>query len=236
MTATAALVPVGASLFSDDFNGAAGSKPDPTKWIAAKRTAKSGTVFDGLNEIQLDGQGNLVIAARKINGKWYSGELVGKQSFKGPYYAETLAKVAAGAGTWSAPLWLWAYPSGVSGVEVDVCEQLGSQPSGMHTTVHAAGGAAQRTVLNNVGVILANDFHVYGCAMHTDHADFYLDNKLIRTIKPTDGELAGRWPFTTTEMCALTDLDMGGWGGAVAASVTAPKMLVASINVYELLA
>lgn len=222
----------GALLFGDDFTGPAGSKPNPALWNATNRTLHSGTVCDGLTGIQLDGKGNLEITARKIKGTWHSGELVGKVSYKGSRHLETRAQVAAGDGTWSAPLWEWAYPYGSSGVENDVCEQLGKQ-QGYHTTLHAAGGSEQATFLNDVAVDLAAGFHIYGCDVHADHADYFLDGKLVRTITRTSGGLGGRWPFLSTPMCSLVDLDMGGWGGPV--SIPGPvSMLVDYVHVYAL--
>lgn len=101
--------------FSDDFNGAAGSGPDTSKW----QTETGDNVSNherqyytaGANNAKLDGQGNLVITARKENPAnyqcWYgtcqytSARLNTSGKFSSTYgHVETRMKIPRGQGIW----------------------------------------------------------------------------------------------------------------------------------------
>lgn len=208
-------------LFDDEFNGPAGSKPSPARWNAKAYRADSGTVWNGWRNIAEDGHGHLVITARKVGQVWYSGFLSGRIPYDGRRYVEVRAKVAAGHGTWSSPVWEWGYPYGANAVEDDVVEQLGRAPESYRTTLHA-GPSIQKGFVNATGVPLAGGFHTYAAAVRSDRVDYYFDGKLVRTIRSR--ELGGRWAFVTTPMVANISLDMGGLGGAP--TVTGPVSLL----------
>lgn len=215
---------------SDEFDGPAGAVPS-TRWEAKRYTSGSGTYWDGLTPMALDGAGNLVITATKqATGQWFSGELSGLTAYQGARLLVARARVPAGAGSWSAPIWEVDFPYGALGIELDVCEQLGREPTAYNTTVHARSGNPQVSVYNDVGISLAADFHEYACAVYDDHADFYLDSRLVKTI--TKAQL-GSWEFNTTPRCLLIDLDMGGWGGAIDPTLTNQRLLVDFIRVYQ---
>ena len=200
----------GRYLFDDEFNGPAGSKPSSTLWSAKAYRSDSGTVWNGWRNISEDGHGHLVITADKVDGSWYSGFLSGKTSYTGPRYVEVRAKVAAGDGVWNAPVWEWDVTNGAEGVEDDVVEQLGREPRSYRTTLHA-GATVQKGFVNPAGAILSDGFHTYAAAVRPGSVAFYLDGKLIRTIRPA--ELGGRWGFVTTPMVPNISLAMGGLGG-----------------------
>lgn len=207
---------------SDEFDGLAGAKPSFARWDAKQFTATNNSVayWDGMAQASLDGAGHLDIAAvRQPNGQWFSSWLSGKSSYNGPRFVVARAKVPGGLGPWSGPVWEYDGPYGVQGLELDVCEQLGREPTSYHTTAHA-NSATQMSVANEVGVTLADGYHDYEAAVYDDHADFYLDGTLVRTI--TAAQL-GSWNFTTTPMVLNVDLDMGGWGGTVDPSLPSPQ-------------
>lgn len=197
-------------LFDDEFSGPAGSKPSSGLWNAKAYRADSGTVWNGWKNISEDGQGNLVISAKKVNGVWYSGFLSGRTPYQGPRYVEVKAKVAAGHGVWNAPVWEWDFPHGDRGIEDDVVEQLGRQSQSYRTTLHS-GTANQEGFTNPTGLALSDRFHTYAAAVRADRVDYYLDGKLVRTIRPA--QLGGDWSFVTTPMIPNISLNMGGLGG-----------------------
>lgn len=217
---------------SDEFNGLAGSKPSFALWDAKQFTATNGSVvyWNGMAQASLDGAGHLDIAAmRQLSGQWYSAWLSGKVSYQGPRFLVARAKVPGGYGPWSGPIWEYDAPYGTQGLELDVCEQLGWEPTSYHTTAHA-NASTQVSNDNNVGVTLAAGWHDYGAAVYDDHADFYLDGTLVRTITRTQ---LGSWNFDTAARVLNIDLDMGGWGGSVAPSLPSPQhLLVDYIRVY----
>lgn len=197
-------------LFDGEFNGRAGSKPSPAVWHAKAYRAPSGTVWSGWKSISEDGNGHLVITARKVGGVWYSGFLSGRRSYRGPHRIEVRAKVAAGDGVWNAPVWEWDYPHGVEGLENDVVEQLGRHPQAYLTTLHASA-RVERGFANATRRRLSSGFHTYAAAVRPNRVDYYLDGKLVRSIRP--GSLGGRWGFVRTRMVANISLNMGGLGG-----------------------
>lgn len=198
-------------LFDGEFNGRAGSKPSPRVWRAKAYRAGSGTVWSGWSNISEDGKGNLVITAKKVDGAWFSGFLSGRTSYSGPHRIEVRAKVAAGAGVWNAPVWEWDYPHGARGLEDDVVEQLGRQPQTYLTTLHA-NARIQRGFANATRRTLSSGFHTYAAVVRPNRVDYYLDGKLVRSIRSRS--LGGRWGFVRTRMVANISLNMGGLGGA----------------------
>jgi beta-glucanase (GH16 family) len=218
---------------SDEFDGTAGSKPDATRWHAKTFNASNGSVvyWNGMNNVQMDGTGNLdIFAIRGSDGlRWTSTWLSGNKSYAGPHYIEARAKLPAGSGTWNCPIWEWDAPYGTQGVENDVNEQLGKEAQAYHTTLHSNG--QQVSKINNTASILANDYHTYGSAVYADHVDYYLDEVKIQTITKT--ELGGLWGYVENPLVLNISLDMGGWGGTP--STTLPgtlHMLIDNIRVY----
>lgn len=215
-------VPVGALLFSDEFTGPL----DPAKWDVKfhdRWLQANVTVANGQLEIT---------ATKDWAGVWHGGELQSlapAYQYVGPRYMEARAKVPAGAGTWAAPIWEWGAPWGANHVEIDVCEQLGLEPTKYHATIHVNGTESKGVVIDT-GVVLADAFHRYGAAIYPDRADFYFDGAKVGTIAAFR---VSAWPFVTTPMCAVVDLDMGGWGGTI--TVAPPvRLLVDYVKVWAL--
>lgn len=227
---------LGSLKFSDEFDGPAGAKPDSTKWIV--HTGKGGLglgYWNGLNNMELDGSSNLVVTAvKQSNGNWNSGFLSGKSGYSGQRYLETRAKVAAGAGTWNAPLWEDEFPWGAKGTENDVIEQLGREPAIYHTTLHNWTASPNKAVgnANNTGATLSSAFHTYGAAVYSDHIDFYFDGSRVFTATASAVGLPNN--LTSFLVAPQIQLNMGGWGGTV--GVPGPvSMLVDYVRVYVLL-
>jgi beta-glucanase (GH16 family) len=228
-TPAATPVPVGAVLFADEFNGTA---LDTAKWDV-KNLSGGVTAFVPSAVSVHDGALDIV-ATTDAAGKWSSGEIQGQPvtAYTGPRYLEARAKVPVGLGTWPAPLWERDAPWGALGIENDVSEQLGREPTAYHVTVHNGPTSSFGKVVQ-AGVNLADAFHRYGCAMYADHADYYLDGLRVATITAAEAGLSA-WKFTTTPMVPLIDLDMGGsWAGTI--SVAPPvHFLVDYVRVWAL--
>jgi Bacterial Ig domain/Glycosyl hydrolases family 16 len=210
-TPTPSPVSLGAVIFEDHFNGPAGAKPDTVnKWNAHSGHAGLGLGYwNGLNNMALDGNGNLIITANKISSSlWNSGFLTSKPGWTGKRFLETRAKCAPGVGTWNGPWWEWSWPWGSSGYEIDVVEQLGREPEVNHTTLHHP--PSQKGNPDQLGVVAANDFHLYAAAIYPDHIDFFFDNRKVWSVKGADVGLAD---LTKEKMSGCVQLNMGGWGG-----------------------
>lgn len=142
----AAAVP---QVFGDEFDGPAGSAPDPARWEIFKareliknpvfwdRPENMGQYRDDREHVFLDGNSNLVLrATREADGKYVSGKVKG--TFGAPINHTFEARVkfdCLTAGAW--PAWWVLNDNPVNGGEVDLVEWYGNNdwPSG--TTVHA---------------------------------------------------------------------------------------------------
>jgi len=136
-------------VFGDEFNGPAGSAPDPARWSVAQfreliknpvfwdRPENMGQYRDDREHVFQDGNSNLVLrATREPDGKYVSGKVVG--NFGAPIGHTFEARVKFNcltAGAW--PAWWLLNDNPVRGGEVDLAEWYGNMdwPSG--TTVHA---------------------------------------------------------------------------------------------------
>lgn len=233
---------------SDNFDGAAGAKPDANltgntanRWNAKSYTQHPGgtnpadvkVINNGLNNIALDGQGNLIITALKqADGSWTTGFLSGNLDFTGSFYVETRANIPGGAGLWSGPAWTWDSRWGSTGIEVDVVEYLGGKPDGFYANVHD-GFPRDLPKLFTVPYQLVNSWHTYGTAVYPDRAEWYVDGVKYQTI--TKAEMAAKgygWKFTTTPTVVNVNMDLGGWSGVPAAGLTSASLTVDYVRVY----
>src|SRR4051812_40113786 len=78
-------------VWSDDFNGSKGARPDPSKWVFDIGSGANGwgnneleSYTDSLDQVSLDGKGRLVIHAAHQGGRYLSGRIktLGKFEFK----------------------------------------------------------------------------------------------------------------------------------------------------------
>ena len=140
--------PAGAYLFHDEFDGPAGSAPDPSKWVVANhrtpinnptgfdRPEFFGQYRDSRQNVFVDGKSNLVLRATRDGGSYFGGLVSG--TWRGAIGTTWEARIklnCLAGGCWPA-WWLSNDDPGRSG-EVDLMEWYGNGqwPSG--TTVHA---------------------------------------------------------------------------------------------------
>jgi Glycosyl hydrolases family 16 len=211
-SATAPPVTVKQLIFGDEFNGPAGARPSHRLW-GAKGFGK----WSGWSHIKENGAGSVVLTAYKNSVGWHTPWLSGKIGYQGPRYVEARAEVPCGAGTWSAPIWEWAYPYGrVPGFENDVAEQLGNEPTQYHATLHHwtnSGRDVQSSREFTARSPLCGTFHTYGAAIFSNRVDFYLDGAFTTSIPAS---AVGLWGLTTRKEVMNIDLAMGGLGGTIA--------------------
>ncbi|MFE2724237.1 family 16 glycosylhydrolase [Kitasatospora sp. NPDC059327] len=154
---SAAPMTVQAVNFEDNFDGPAGSAVDAGRW----QTETGDNVNNherqyytaGNANAALDGQGHLVITARRENPAnyqcWYgtcqytSARLNTAGRFAQAYgHVETRMKVPRGQGMWPA-FWMLGNDIGQVGWpnsgEIDVMENVGFEPGTVHGTIHGPG-------------------------------------------------------------------------------------------------
>jgi hypothetical protein len=167
---------------------------------------------------------------------WDDGHIRTLNTFRPPFFVAARAKVEAGYGTWSSPLWMWP-KAGVGGcVEIDVTEQLGRQPQSVNQSIHNYCRDRVVTLTPNCGITLANDFHVYWAYVGLDRVDFHVDqiDSCARTIRAADvglGTLDQDYQFVTS---THTGGCCTGWTGVPDPSLSPVEMLIDWFRVYDL--
>jgi beta-glucanase (GH16 family) len=178
--------------FNDDFDGPAGSAPDPAKW-----TYDLGAGGWGNNELEtytgsrtnsyIDGKSNLVIAATEANGVYFSARLKtqGRFSQIGGHF-EARIKLASQLGVWPA---FWLLGQDISKIgwpgcgEIDIYENFGycsdvsssvyAQKSGSntyeyHSTIADDGNwHVYRADVDAGGITFSRDGYEYGHCPNT---------------------------------------------------------------------
>jgi beta-glucanase (GH16 family) len=241
-------------IWSDNFNGPAGSPPNPTHW--SFDTGGEGWGNEELEtytsrrvNAELDGHGHLVITARAekhtgsdgITRAYTSARLQTLHEFQFQYgLVQARIKVPAGRGL-VAQFWMLGdnayHPGGWPGSgEIDTMEVLGSRPDLVKGTIHApwpwaphgVGGTAQSPTS------LSEGFHIYGVQWEPENITFLLDGRVYKTITPTDGPAGAPWPFEHP-FFLLLDLAVGGvWAGSPSPTTRFPsRMVVDWVHVWQ---
>ncbi|MER5511715.1 family 16 glycosylhydrolase [Streptomyces sp. NPDC002766] len=236
-----------AQTWSEDFNGAAGSAPDSSKW-----TRETGGGGNGNHELQyytnstdnaaLDGHGNLVITARKNSDPglqcWYgtcrytSARLNTAKAFTQKYgHFESRIKVPRGQGVWPA-FWMLGDDLGSAGWpnsgEIDIMENVGSEPGTVHGTIHGpgysgSGGIGAAYTLPN-GTSFADDFHVFAVDWSPSAIKWSVDGQVYETRTPADVG-GNKWVYDHPFFIILNFAVGGDWPGSPDATTSFPQTM-----------
>ncbi|MGW4910575.1 ricin-type beta-trefoil lectin domain protein [Streptomyces sp. NPDC004270] len=233
--------------FSDTFDGAAGSAVNSSKWTQETgdnvNNHEREYYTSGTNNAALDGQGHLVITAKKENPAnyqcWYgtcqytSARLNTSGKFSAQYgHVEARMKIPRGQGMWPA-FWMLGTDIGSVGWpnsgEIDVMENVGFEPSTVHGTIHgpgysgSAGIGAGYTLPN--GQAFADAFHTFAVDWAPNSITWSVDGIAYQTRTPAD--VGGNtWAFNKPFFLIL-NLAVGGyWPGDPNSSTAFPAQLV----------
>lgn len=236
-----------ATVFSDTFDGAAGSAVDSSKWQIETgdnvNNHERQYYTSGNKNAALDGQGHLVITARRENPAnyqcWYgtcqytSARLNTSGKFTAQYgHVEARMKIPRGQGMWPA-FWMLGNDIGQVGWpdsgEIDVMENVGFEPSTVHGTIHGpgysgSGGIGAGYSLPN-GQAFADAFHTFAVDWAPDSITWSVDGNVYQRRTPAD--LGGKaWAFNKPFFLIL-NLAVGGyWPGDPDGSTVFPQQLV----------
>ncbi|MCM2423663.1 glycoside hydrolase family 16 protein [Streptomyces sp. RKAG293] len=236
-----------AATFTDDFNGAAGSAVDSSKWGYETgdnvNNHEREYYTSGNHNAALDGQGNLVITARKENPAnyqcWYgtcqytSARLSTPTKFTQAYgHFETRMKLPRGQGMWPA-FWMLGNDIGTAGWpgsgEIDIMENVGFEPGSVHGTIHGpgysgAGGIGAGYTLPG-GQSFSDAFHTFAVDWAPNSIKWSVDGNVYETRTPADLN-GNRWVFDHP-FYLLLNLAVGGdWPGDPNSGTTFPQQLV----------
>ncbi|MFF2842027.1 ricin-type beta-trefoil lectin domain protein [Paenarthrobacter sp. NPDC057981] len=254
--AAAGMPAAGALVWSDEFNGPAGTAPDNSKWV--HDTGGSGW---GNGELQyytgstrnaaLDGKGNLAITARRENPEGYSchygpcqytsARLTSAGKFsrtQGRF--EARLKLPKGQGMWPA---FWMLGNNVftdgwpTSGEIDVMENVGKEPGTVWGSIHGPGYSGANSANGSYTLpnrkALADAFHTFTVDWGPDSITWYIDG--IAYSRKSAAAVSGVWAFDH-DFFLLLNLAVGGyWPGAPDAGTVFPQsLLVDYVRVYVL--
>ncbi|MBK8149243.1 MAG: glycoside hydrolase family 16 protein [Acidobacteria bacterium] len=244
--------------FKDEFNGAANSAIDTTKWTAEVGGGGWGNqeleyYTNSTDNAYIDGAGSLVIKAVKLNPPlsvtcrygpchYTWARLITKGKFEQKYgKIEARIKVPRGKGMWPA-FWMLGNNIDTAGWptcgEIDILENIGREPTIVHGTVHGPGYSggngigAPYSLPNNDA--FADDFHVYSKEWSQNKISFYVDGVHFKTITPADLPQGATWAFDRPFFMILNFAVGGGWPwNPDNTSVFPQTMMVDYVRVYK---
>lgn len=236
-------------VWNDEFDGAAGTPPDPSKWSPTTGGGGWGNKqldYDTNNQnAYQDGQGNLVLEARKGNPEgyecWYgpcqytSAQISTKGHFSFTYgRLEARIKVPYGQGIWSA---FWILGDNCETVgwpacgEVDVMENISNQPNILYGTVHGPSYFSGTYKLQHGK--FADDFHVFTLQWDPSHLSFFVDGVNYATLNKTSLPNQRDWVYDHPFHIILNAPVGGEWPGSPSATTAFPqKMSISYVRVY----
>ncbi len=247
VAAPAATAAPGDVIWSDEFDGAAGSAPSSARW-----NHETGAGGWGNAELQnyttsransaLDGQGHLVITARReADGSYTSARMTTQGKFQPQYgRVEARIQIPRGQGIWPA---FWMLGGNLPGVgwpasgEIDVMENVGFEPHRVHGTVHGPGysGSAGITGMyqHPQGWSFADDFHTFAVDWKPGEITWFVDGQQFhRVTRASVG--ANAWVFDQPFFLILNVAVGGQWPGYPDGTTSFPQqMKVDYVRVYD---
>jgi beta-glucanase (GH16 family) len=227
-------------VWSDEFNGAAGTFPDATKWNydvgnnggwgngesqfycaagsnAAPCSAANPNAF-------MNGGGSLVIRARRdAGGTWTSARMLTSGKFTVQYgRIEARMRLVAASGLWPA---FWMLGSNIGSVgwpscgEIDIMEWVVNYApnvtsSALHGPGYSGGGniGVQAGFPNGSRVDDPN-YHIYGVEWSPNQIRFYRDvpTNVIRTMTPANIPAGTTWAYNHPFFILLNQAVGGNW-------------------------
>jgi beta-glucanase (GH16 family) len=228
-------------VWDDEFNGAAGTVPDPTKWTADNGGGcGSGTQSYNTQNPQnasLNGNGQLVITAIPQGGGRYSSAQLDTEYHMSYEYGRIEARFfqPAGQGLCSA-FWLLGDGPTVTSPpcwpgcgEIDILEELGNDPFLADAFVHgpmAEPNATQQwgAALNSVTPLTAG-WHTFGLIWTSKSLTWTLDGVPWTTITRASLPKGSTWVYSGHTFHVILDLAVGGWPGPPNAATQFPASL-----------
>ncbi|MFD1543770.1 glycoside hydrolase family 16 protein [Nonomuraea guangzhouensis] len=254
MTGTANAAPApGPLVWSDEFNGSAGSAVDQSKWrfdIGGSGWGNNEQQYytNSTHNAAMDGAGNLAITARRENPSNYqchygtcqytSARLLTSATFTRAYGRfEARMKLPRGQGIWPA-FWMLGNDIGSVGWpnsgEIDIMENIGREPSTVHGTIHGPGysGSAGIGAPYSIAGAFADAFHTFAVDWSPNLIIWYVDG--VEYQRRTPASLSGnRWVFDHPFFMIMNVAVGGYWPGYPDSSTAFPQTLTVDyVRVY----
>ena len=233
-------------VWSDEFDGNAGSLPDAGNWTFDIGPGQDGwgnqelqVYTNNPENVSLDGQGNLVITALNNGGRFTSARIKTQGLFEQQYGRfEARLKTPYGPGLWAA---FWMLGSNIDEVswpqcgEIDIMELRGQEPNIIHGSIHGPGYSGGNPITK--GYILPAgrfdaEYHLFAIEWDRDKIDFFVDDFLYQRIERT--EPSGQWVFDQPFFMILNVAVGGNYVGFPTPQTPFPqRMIVDYVRVYQ---
>ncbi len=248
-------------VWSDEFDGPAGSRIDTTRWsYDTGDGCASNNCGWGNNEkeyyraapenISLNGQGQLVIVARRAPAgltcyygpcRYTSAKVTTRGKMEvAPGKVEARIKLALGQGLWPA-FWLLGRNIGAVGWptsgELDIMENRGSAPTITSSAVHGPGYSGNTPFAHEHVLAqgtIADAFHTYSVEWDSLAIRFLVDDTLHYVVSRSAVGQYGDWAFDQP-FFAILNLAVGGHfdGDPQSDAIFPATMLVDYVRVYR---
>ncbi|HXI72116.1 MAG TPA: family 16 glycosylhydrolase [Verrucomicrobiae bacterium] len=249
--------------WSDEFDRADGSSPDPAKWGFDVGGGGYGnneleSYTSRTNNARIQG-GQLVIEAKQENytgpdnipRNYTSARMLTKGKWSWTYgRMEARIKIPRGQGIWPA---FWTLGANINTSpwpncgEIDIMENIGkpTEQAKVYGTIHGPqsggdynGGAGVGGSYTLPGpAVLGDDFHVFAIEWTTNQIKWFMDNQQYFTATPASLPGGGTWPFTQPQFLLLNVAVGGNWPGNPDGTTVFPQqMLVDYVRVYSYVA
>jgi hypothetical protein len=214
----------------ENFDGSAGTAPDPTLFTPTESGNGNGnheleTYTSSRSNSALDGNGHLVITARHetVTGPdgytrdWTSARLSSSDHWAFKYgLLEARIKLPVGQGLWPA---FWLLGTDISTVgwpkcgEIDVLESLNDATTAHHalhgpTESGSAWGLVRGTRRSSAS---AAQYHVYSVERRVNRIAFMIDGSVVSVFTPKDLKNGQRWVFDKPMFVVLNVAVGGDW-------------------------
>jgi beta-glucanase (GH16 family) len=241
-------------VWSDEFDGPDGSRPDPAKWKFEVGGNGWGNheleYYTNRPENSFIRGGNLVIQALKENftgpdqvtREYTSARMTTQGLFEQAYGRfEARIKIPRGQGLWPA-FWLLGNDIGRIGWpgcgEIDIMENIGKEPSMVHGSLHGPGYSGDRDYTSEDkfpgGVHFFDDFHVFAIEWEPKAVRFFVDQELYATFTPARLPTGMKWVFDHPFFIILNVAVGGDWPGPPDSTTVFPQtMSVDYVRVYK---
>ncbi len=223
-------------VWSDEFNGPAGTPPDPANWSQdSYGGCGDGTLSTNTQSTanaSLDGAGHLAISAD--GGPDYdSAQLDSSGHFSFKYgELEARIKLPAGSGLCSA-FWMLGDSAAPASCwpqcgEVDVMETISPTPTLLYATLHGPVGGSdnyQQWQAQLSSTLFTSGYHTYGVIWRPGAITWTFDGAPYASAVPSSLPPGAQWVFSGHPFHIMLDLAVGGWPGPPAAGAPFPATL-----------
>ena len=234
-------------VWSDEFDGPAGSAPNPQYWtydLGANCCANSAnneleTYTNSAENVHLDGVGDLDIHLENPSPGVYTSARIKTEGLLAVTYGriEARIKIPFGQGMWPA---FWMLGSNFPALgdpncgEIDIMENIGKTPATAYGSLHGPDSYSVTVPYQLPSGILPDEFHVYAVEWSANQITFYVDDYLYATETNT-GEPGWVFNYPTNPFFIILNAAVGGnWAGPPDTTTKFPQdMLVDYVRVYQ---